>query len=77
MLRRQGFFPPMGDVQYPNLWLQSPWPALGVGGRCRDEAWDLQRLDRTRGRVFTYDSNGNLLLSSADVESNTAQPRTL
>ena len=26
-----------------------------------DEDTDLQRLDRTRGRVFTYDSNGNLL----------------
>lgn len=62
VLRRQGFFPPVGDVQYP-------YAGLGASIEGRSVFVDVvsrehgiySALDIRRGRVFTYDSNGSLL----------------
>jgi len=62
VLRRQGFFPPMGDVQYPNLWAPVSMAGPSVLVDVAVMKYGIYSvLDRTRGRVFTYDSNGNLL----------------
>lgn len=62
VLRRQGFEPPIGDVQYP-------YAGLGATIEGRSVFIDVvsrdngiySALDIRRSRVFTYDSNGSLL----------------
>lgn len=62
LLRRIGFYPPVGDVQFPNRWSTATRRSssilidvsVGVLGT-------YSVLDNNRGRVFTYDNNGNLL----------------
>lgn len=62
VLRRQGFFPPVGDIQYP-------YAGLGASLEGRSVFIDVvtrehglySALDIRRGRVFTYDGNGSLL----------------
>lgn len=62
VLRRQGFYPPTGDIQYP-------YAGLGATIEGRSVFVDVvtrenglySALDIRRSRVFTYDSNGSLL----------------
>lgn len=62
VLRRLGFQNPIGDVEYPYAWDQ-----VSIGGPSaladvvawHDQVYSV--LDRRRGRVFTYDYDGNLL----------------
>ncbi len=59
ILRRYGFYPPAGDIQTPlegSMYGHSDINALVV-----DESGIYTVLDRKGGRVFTYDSDGNLL----------------
>lgn len=63
VLRRTGTYPPIGDVQYLGSWDTSgaaTGPSDFVDVCTQD--WGLYSvLDRKRGRIFTYDSSGNLL----------------
>lgn len=62
VLRRQGFHSPIGDVKYPEQWSRaSIWgPSIFVDITAQD--FDVySALDGKRGRVFTYDGQGNLL----------------
>jgi len=62
LLRRIGFHPPIGDVQFPDRW--STASQRGSSLLADVVVHDLgvySVLDSNRGRVFTYDSNGNLL----------------
>lgn len=62
VLRRQGFHPPIGDVAFPPQWTRaSVWgPSIFVDIAAREN--DVySALDGKRGRVFTYDGQGNLL----------------
>ncbi|MCG8513315.1 MAG: YIP1 family protein [Halanaerobiales bacterium] len=64
VLRRNGFFPPVGDIDYPDPEI---YPELKVAGPsllvdiCAQSYGLYSVLDRKRGRIFTYDDNGNLL----------------
>jgi len=62
VLRRQGFHSPIGDVKYAEQWTRaSVWgPSIFVDIAAQD--FDVySALDGKRGRVFTYDGQGNLL----------------
>lgn len=62
VLIRSGFFPPMGDVEYPSIWSQATTKGESVFVDIVARRNGLySALDRKRGRVFTYDSSGNLL----------------
>lgn len=62
LLRRLGFSPPVGDVQYPD---QNSNATRRRASRLVDitvhDFGVYSVLDSNRGRVFTYDNNGNLL----------------
>lgn len=62
VLRRRGFHIPQGDLKYPY-----PWDEASIAGPSifvditTHEYGVYSALDSRRGRVFTYDGNGNLL----------------
>lgn len=62
LLRRLGFDEPMGDVEFPDQWSQA---TRRTSSRLVDitvqDYGVYSVLDANRGRVFTYDNNGNLL----------------
>ena len=63
-LRRQGFFNPVGDINYPSAALNPTYhgPSTLVDITTRGTGDGIYTaLDRKRGRLFTYDNNGNLL----------------
>ena len=55
ILRRNGFVPPVGDY---GIGIEDPSSFVDVTAR---EGGAYSVLDRQRGRVFTYDGDGNLL----------------
>ena len=64
LLRTSGLFPPQGDLivssdpdEIPSLFVDIAARELGM----------YSVLDRTRGHVFTYDSNGNLLYTFGGI----------
>ena len=61
IMKRNGFFDPGGevDVQDPNDLSKIIDIAIG-----NEESWSI--LDASRARIFTYDSNGNLLFAFGD-----------
>lgn len=62
LLRRIGFQPPIGDVQFPDQWSNATQRGSSVLTDVTvQELGVYSVLDSNRGRVFTYDSNGNLL----------------
>ena len=64
LLRRIGFHPPIGDVQFPDQWSTATRRSSSI--LIDVTVHDLgvySVLDNNRGRVFTYDNNGNLLWS--------------
>lgn len=63
VLRRTGFWAPQGDIRYPDWW--ATWSRGGVSALvdiATQEHGMYSVLDSRRGRVFTYDRNGNLLM---------------
>ncbi|HHX01959.1 MAG TPA: hypothetical protein GX739_04725 [Firmicutes bacterium] len=56
ILRREGVIPPAGD--YGPDFYRNPSRLIDIVGR-ENEMYSV--LDATRGRIFTYDGNGNLL----------------
>ncbi|MDI9450153.1 MAG: YIP1 family protein [Limnochordia bacterium] len=59
VLRRNGFFPPMGDLsEGTNSSIVGYSKLIDIIGR---DYGMYSALDQLRGRVFTYDYNGNLL----------------
>ena len=62
LLRRIGFHPPIGDVQFPDRWSTASQRGSSLlADVVVHELGVYSVLDSNRGRVFTYDSNGNLL----------------
>lgn len=62
LLRRLGFHPPIGDVQFPNRWSNATRRSSStLDDVTVHEHGVYSVLDSNRGRVFTYDSVGNLL----------------
>lgn len=62
VLVRQGFFPPSGDIDYPeeDSGANQEGPSSFVDITVRDNGL-YSVLDQKRGRIFTYDKYGNLL----------------
>lgn len=60
VLRRRGFFPPAGDIQFPYIG-SVRGPSMLVDVAVDDKSGTYSVLDRKRGRIFTYDDDGNLL----------------
>ncbi len=58
ILQRNGFFPPVGDISFMAGSEEGPSIIVDV---IVDEDGSYSLLDSKRGRVFTYDSDGNLL----------------
>ncbi|WP_054023609.1 YIP1 family protein [Bacillus sp. FJAT-28004] len=68
ILRREGYFPPMGDISVIRL---DPTKSVVLDPKNRgssrfidvvsDESGMYSGLDSTRNRIFTYDRDGNLL----------------
>lgn len=63
VLRRRGFQPPMGD--YGSVFLDEEgklaFPRSGFVDIVAREHGTYSAIERTRGRIFTYDAEGNLL----------------
>ena len=60
ILRRRGYHPPVGDILIARRG-SVRGPSMLVDVAVDDEFRIYSVLDRRRGRVFTYDSEGNLL----------------
>jgi len=62
ILRRLGFYPPIGDIEFPAVGtgaeIQGPSAFADIVSQNNDV---YSVLDRKRNRIFTYNSNGNLL----------------
>lgn len=65
VLRREGFFDPQGDVVYPEVGDLSG-PSLLVDIAVEPNG-TYSVLDAKRGRVFTYDQEGNLLFAFGGI----------
>ena len=67
IMRRNGFWPPAGEVDYKNLEQEELSGASKVTDvACGPEqTWTI--LDYKRNRLFTYDYNGNLLFAFGDI----------
>jgi len=62
LLRRLGFNPPVGDVQYPDQHSTATRRRASMLVDITVHEYGVYSvLDSNRGRVFSYDSNGNLL----------------
>lgn len=62
LLRRLGFDPPVGDVQYPDQHSTATRRRASLLVDITVQDFGVYSvLDSNRGRVFTYDNNGNLL----------------
>ncbi|MFW5855863.1 MAG: YIP1 family protein, partial [Bacillota bacterium] len=59
-LRRLGFYPPVGDIQPADM-TEDEFNATVFSDLTTTNYGIYTALDRTRGRVFTYDDQGNLL----------------
>ena len=61
IMRRNGAFDPIGDLNY--LWVGDgpTGPSTLIDVTSHDETNSYSVLDRKRGRIFTYDQDGNLL----------------
>lgn len=62
LLRRLGFADPMGDVEFPDRWSTATRRTSSMLVDITVQPYGVYSvLDGNRGRVFTYDNNGNLL----------------
>lgn len=64
LLRTSGLFPPQGDLNVSSDPDEVPSLFVDIAAR---ELGMYSVLDRTRGHVFTYDSNGNLLYTFGGI----------
>ncbi len=65
VLRRRGYFPPVGDVNMSFI-----GSFIGPSAIIDVAVWDCgmySLLDARRGRIFTYDSDGNLLFAFGGI----------
>jgi len=60
ILRRRGYFPPVGDVQFFSRGYAEGGQSLLVDV-CADKYGIYSVLDNKRGRIFTYDGDSNIL----------------
>lgn len=60
VLKRNGFYPPIGDLSFKDEQSRIIDVGLGNGG-----VYSL--LDYQRGRIFTYDDNGNMLFTFGEI----------
>lgn len=67
VIKRNGYFPPMGDIQYVvgmnNYVIDGPSSMVDIA-YTNDGIYTV--LDQKRSRLFTYDSEGNLLYIDGD-----------
>jgi len=72
VIKKNGYFPPMGDVQYiigmNNYVIDGPSSLVDIA-YTDDGIYTV--LDQKRSRLFTYDSEGNLLYIDGDAGSQT------
>ncbi len=63
IMRRNGFFSPVGEVDIKSETYTGPSKIVdtGIGP---DLTWSI--IDQTRNKIFTYDKNGNLLFAFGD-----------
>ncbi len=61
IMRRRGEYPPVGDVFYQWSGEGPTGPSTIVDVTTHDGMSSYSILDRKRGRIFTYDEDGNLL----------------
>ena len=68
IMRRNGFWPPAGEIDYQNLeGMDSPYQGpsriidVAVGP---EKTWSI--IDEKRNKIYTYDFNGNLLFAFGD-----------
>ncbi len=61
ILKRNGFFDPGGEVDILDFSQVSKITDIAIGN---EGSWSI--LDESRSRIFTYDSNGNLLFAFGD-----------
>ena len=62
LLKRLGFSDVMGDVEFPNRWSTATLRMSSMMVDVTVQDFGVYSvLDANRGRVFTYDSNGNLM----------------
>lgn len=71
IMRRNGFYPPSGEVNTSNR-LTSTYNGAPTGASTivdvalgEEDTWSI--LDQKRSRIFTYDKNGNLLYAFGDM----------
>lgn len=72
VMRRRGFFAPMGEVDFVNMPrgnVRTTGPSTVVDVAVGENgSWSM--IDSKRSKVFTYDSDGNLLYAFGDVGDN-------
>ncbi|MBQ4153233.1 MAG: YIP1 family protein, partial [Oscillospiraceae bacterium] len=62
VLKRDGFFPPVGDVEF-EIGMEMKDGASKIIDVALHKNGVYSLLDRKRGRIFTYDSGGNLMFA--------------
>ena len=70
IMRRNGFWPPSGEVSVRNKWQVAKGEIEGCStivdvAMGPEETWSI--IDQKRSRIFTYDKNGNLLHAFGDT----------
>lgn len=71
VLVRDGFFPPVGDINYTQsdvFTVSGPSVLVDIAYNSEQEIYSA--LDRKRGRVFTYNERGDLLYAFGDLGEN-------
>lgn len=61
IMRRRGEFPPIGDLNFSYTGEGPQGPSTLIDVSADSESSTYSVLDRKRGRIFTYDEDGNLL----------------
>ncbi len=62
VLKRDGFFPPVGDIRF-TVGIEMNDGASKIADVALHKNGVYSLLDRKRGRIFTYDSSGNLMFA--------------
>jgi DNA-binding beta-propeller fold protein YncE len=60
VLRRNGYFPPVGDIMFESRGYAESGNSQ-LTDVCVDDSGIYSVLDKKKGRIFTYDTDGNLL----------------
>ena len=70
IMKRNGFWPPAGEVDYNTSSIDKGKSPIGVSTIIdvavgEENTWSI--IDSKRQRIYTYDSNGNLLFAFGDI----------